>query len=32
MSDALQLFRIADHHISNADFEGASDVLALCAL
>jgi hypothetical protein len=29
MTDALQLLRIADHHISNADFEGASDVLAL---
>ena len=29
MPDALQLFRIADHHLSNADFEGAPDVLAL---
>jgi hypothetical protein len=30
MTDALQLLRIADHHISNADFEGASDVPAQC--
>jgi hypothetical protein len=29
MTDALRLLRIADHHISRADFEGASDVLAL---
>lgn len=28
-SDTLQLFRIADHHLSKADFDGASDVLAL---
>jgi hypothetical protein len=29
MTDAIQFLRIADLHISNADFEGASDVLAL---